>query len=141
VRFLLDTNVISEFTKRDPNGGVYAWLDQNDERQMAVSVVSLGEIQSGIARLPNGKRKATLQDWLDNDLIPRFDGRILPLTAPDMLLWGTMTGEAVSAGTPLPTADAMLAAVARNRGLIVITRNEHDFSRMGVGLLNPWTQD
>jgi predicted nucleic acid-binding protein len=141
VRFLLDTNVISEFTKRDPNPGVYAWLDQNDERQTAVSVISLGEIQNGIARLPNGKRKAALQDWLDNNLIPRFDGRILPLTIPDMLLWGTMTGEAVSAGAPLPTADAVLTAVARNRDLIVITRSEGDFGRKGVGLLNPWTQD
>jgi toxin FitB len=141
VRFLLDTNVISKFSTRDPNLGVYASLDQNDERQTAVSVISLGEIQNGIARLPNGKRKAALQDWLDNNLIPRFHGRILPLTIPDMLLWGTMTGEAVSAGAPLPTADAVLTAVARNRDLIVITRSEGDFGRKGVGLLNPWTQD
>jgi predicted nucleic acid-binding protein len=84
VRYLLDTNVISEFTKRDPNPGVYAWLDQNDERQMAVSVISLGEIQKGIARLPGGQRKAALQDWLDKNLIPRFEERILPLTAPDV---------------------------------------------------------
>jgi toxin FitB len=140
VRFLLDTNVISEFRKLDPNPGVYTWLDQTDERQMAISVISLGEIQNGIARLASGKRKAALQDWLASDLIQRFNGRILPVTLEDMLLWGVMTGEALTSGEALPTTDAVLAAVARNRGLTIVTRNERDFRRMGVGLLNPWIE-
>jgi toxin FitB len=138
VRFLLDTNVISEFKKPKRNPGIYAWLDKSDELQMAVSVISIGEVQNGISRLPEGKRKISLQDWLDNDLIPRFDNRILPLTLDDMLLWGNLTGKAIAAGETLPTADAMLAAVARNNGMTVVTRNEKDFDRMGVGVLNPW---
>ena len=139
MRFLLDTNLISEFRKPDPNPGVYAWLDKTDEHQLAVSVISLGEIQNGISRLPEGRRKVGLQAWLDNELIPRFDNRILPLTLDDMLLWGKLTGKAVATGKTLATADAMLAAVAHNRGLTVVTRNEKDFRRVGVPILNPWT--
>ena len=105
---------------------------------MAVSVISIGEVQNGISRLPEGKRKIALQEWLDNELIPRFDKRILPLTLDDMRLWGKLTGKAITTGETLPTADAMLAAVARNNGLTVVTRNEKDFRRMGVGVLNPW---
>jgi len=138
VRFLLDTNVLSEFTKSKQNPSVYAWLDRIDEHQLAVSVISLGEVQNGISRLPEGKRKAALQDWLSNGLIPRFDNRILPVNLEDMLLWGRLTGKATSSGETLPTADSMLAAVARNNGLTVVTRNEKDFNRMGVSVLNPW---
>lgn len=106
-----------------------------------MSAISLGEIQNGISRLPDGQRKGALQEWLTNDLIPRFENRILPVTLDDMLLWGRLTGQAASLGKPLPTADAMLAATARNRCLTVVTRNERDFSRMGVELVNPWTKD
>jgi predicted nucleic acid-binding protein len=141
VKFLLDTNVVSEFIKPKRNPGVYAWLDKTDELQLAVSVISLGEVQNGISRLSEGKRKVALQDWLDNELIPRFDNRILSVTLEDMLLWGKLTGKAMTNGETLPTADAMLAAVARNNGLMVITRNEKDFARMGVSVLNPWNSN
>jgi predicted nucleic acid-binding protein len=141
VKFLLDTNVVSEFIKPKRNPGVYAWLDKTDELQLAVSVISLGEVQNGISRLSEGKRKVALQDWLDNELIPRFDNRILSVTLEDMLLWGKLTGKAMTNGETLPTADVMLAAVARNNGLMVITRNEKDFARMGVSVLNPWNSN
>jgi predicted nucleic acid-binding protein len=141
VKFLLDTNVVSEFIKTKRNPGVYAWLDKTDELQLAVSVISLGEVQNGISRLSEGKRKVALQDWLDNELIPRFDNRILSVTLEDMLLWGKLTGKAMTNGETLPTADVMLAAVARNNGLMVITRNEKDFARMGVSVLNPWNSN
>lgn len=141
MKFLLDTNVVSEFIKPKRNPGVYAWLDKTDELQLAVSVISLGEVQNGISRLSEGKRKVALQDWLDNELIPRFDNRILSVTLEDMLLWGKLTGKAMANGETLPTADVMLAAVARNNGLMVITRNEKDFARMGVSVLNPWNSN
>lgn len=138
-KFLLDTNVLSEFAKSRVNQGLLDWMRETDETLMAMSVVSVGEIQKGITRMPAGQRQTDLQDWLDSELIPRFGERILPLDRWDMQRWGRMLGMAIQQGETLPTVDALLAAVALNRGLIVVTRNQRDFERTGASLLNPWT--
>lgn len=138
-RFLLDTNVLSEFTKPTVNPGLLDWLRRNDEDLMAISVVSVGEIQKGISRMPDGRRRLDLQRWLDEQLIPRFEHRILPIELENMLRWGRLMGDAMTQGQPLPAVDTLLASVALDRNLILVSRNERDFARTGVDLLNPWT--
>lgn len=138
MKYLLDTCVISEYTKPNPNGGLHAWLQNTDDVLKAISVVSLGEIQSGISRLPEGKRRHRLQQWLENELVPRFESRILSVDLADTLRWGVLTGEAKKQGETLPSVDALLAATALNRQLTLVTRNTKDFQRCGVTLLNPW---
>jgi toxin FitB len=138
VRFLLDTNVVSEFAKEQVNPGVLDWLAHGDEREMGISVVTIGEIEKGIAWMPRGKRQRNLESWLESALLPRFHGRILPLEVEDLRRWGRMVGSALRAGVPLPQVDALIAAVALNRGLTLVTRNTDDFQRTGVKLLNPW---
>jgi toxin FitB len=139
VTFLLDTNVLSEFAKPRVNPGLLDWMQHSDETGMAISVVSVGEIQKGISRMPEGRRQTDLQAWLDQHLVPRFQQRILALDLNDMQRWGRMMGTAIKQGGTLPAIDALLAAVALNRRLILVTRNARDFERTGVNLLNPWT--
>jgi predicted nucleic acid-binding protein len=139
VRYLLDTNVLSEFAKPTVDPAVLSWMRTTDELQMAISVISVGEIQKGISRMPEGKRQQELQAWLDNELIPRFGDRALPLELTDLQRWGRLWGEAKKSGDSLPPVDTLLAACAFNRNLIVVTRNTRDFERVGVEIINPWT--
>ena len=138
MKYLLDTCVVSEFVKPAPSADLVRWLQETDDLLMGLSVISIGEIQDGIARLPAGKRKAGLQRWLENALIPRFDNRILPVRTEDALRWGNLLGQARRKGRPLPQTDGLIAAIALNRGLTVVTRNTRDFDSMGVPAHNPW---
>ena len=138
MRFLLDTNVVSEFAKEQINPGVLEWLAQGDERTMFISVVTIGEIEKGITWMPDGKRRRALEMWLESALLPRFEGRILALDVQDFRRWGQLIGAGLRAGTPLPQMDTLIASVALNRDLILVTRNTADFQRTGVKLLNPW---
>ena len=140
MKYLLDTCVISEFVKSDPNERLYAWLQCTDDTLMGISVLSLGEIQSGIARIPHGRRRQQLQVWLNEELIPRFDSRLLPVDLADTLRWGSLTGAAKTRGETLPVMDALLAATAFNHRLILVTRNTKDFISCDIPLLNPWDE-
>lgn len=138
MKYLLDTNVLSEFAKPIADPAVLSWLRSTDELQMGLSVVSVGEIQKGVSKMPQGRRQQDLQTWLDDQLIPRFGARTLPLELPDLQRWGRLLGEAKKTGEPLPPVDTLLAASALNRDLIVVTRNTQNFLRTGVRLLDPW---
>lgn len=136
--FLLDTCVVSEFIKPQPSDSLVQWLRSTDDLQMAISVITLGEIQAGISHLEDGKRKERFQEWLSDELIPRFDGRILPVQIEDAVKWGDLMGRARVNGTPLPSTDTLIAATALNHQMAVVTRNTKDFERIGVPVLNPW---
>ncbi len=117
MKYLLDTCVLSEFVKPKPDPNLFLWLDKIEEHLLGVSVISLGEIQMGITRLAKGKRRKRLQEWLDQELMSRFDSRILTFNVDDGLLWGHWLGEAIASGQPLPSVDTMLAAVAKKHGI------------------------
>jgi len=134
----LDTCVVSEFVKPSPATSLIEWLRETDDLLMALSAITMGEIQFGISCLPGGKRRTGLREWLEGVLIPRFDGRILSATVDDTLLWGEIRGEAQRNGNPVPATDALIAAIAKNNRLTLVTRNVPDFERMDVPLLNPW---
>ena len=106
---------------------------------MAISVVSVGEMQKGISRMPRGKLQHDLQTWLDSRLVPRFGIRVLPLAASDLQRWGRLLGEAAKSGESLSPVDTLLAAVALNRDLILVTRNTGDFALTGVRIIDPWS--
>ena len=138
MKFLLDTCVISEFVKPRPDPGLVAWLEDNDEDQMAISVASIAEIQSGISRLPKTDRRADLEGWLNHDLIPRFESRILPIDLSTAIVWGDAMGRAKRIGQPVPQIDALLTAVCRVRALALVTRNANDFENFDLKVVNPW---
>lgn len=138
MRYLLDTCVISEAVKERPSPDVLEWLSAVDETRLFLSVLTLGEIQKGVSALPAGKRQARLQNWLDNDLMARFDGRILPITNDIATDWGLLSGRARHKGYSAPVIDALLAATARHHDLVLVTRNVGDFEPLGVNVVNPW---
>jgi predicted nucleic acid-binding protein len=136
VTYLLDTNVLSETRKRQPTAGVAGWIAATPPDRMHVSVLTLGEIEQGIARV-RGRGDlplaATLERWL-RDVETGFEGRVLPVTLPVAAAWGRQ-----QYSQPLPVIDALIAATAQVHGLTVVTRNVRDFELTGVQVLNPFT--
>jgi predicted nucleic acid-binding protein len=139
VKYLLDTCLVSELVKKEPNPAVVSWLDEQDEQNLFLSVLNLGELQKGISKLPDGTKKNELQAWVALDLVERFTGRILEIDLETALCWGRLQGEAEQAGEKLPVMDSLIAATAATHGLIVVTRNVKDIERCGVRVCNPWT--
>ena len=136
--YLLDTALVSELVKRVPDPAVIAWVDARDEEALFVSVITLGELQKGIRKLPDSERKVSLHTWLTQDLVPRFGRRVIPVDAEVALEWGALLGEAEQRGQPLPVVDCLIAATARIHKLAVVTRNVRDLERCGVQVINPW---
>jgi predicted nucleic acid-binding protein len=136
--FLLDTNVISELVKPSPEANVTDWIDGTDESLLYLSVLTLGEIRRGIAALPQSRRRATLEAWLDKDLRTRFEGRILDIDQDVADRWGLLTAMARNKGTALPVIDGLLAATALGHNLTLVTRDRGQIPSMGVAVFNPW---
>lgn len=134
--YLLDTNVLSEVVKAQPNPGVVAWLEATPLGDTFLSALTLGELVQGVVRAPMGRRRV-LESWL-RSVKKRFHGRILPLDAPVMEAWGTLMGEGLVRGQTLPVLDAMLAATALHHGLVLVTRNARHFAGLPITVFNPW---
>jgi toxin FitB len=136
--FLLDTNCISELARSRPEPRVADWMRAVNESLLHLSVLTLGEIRKGAAALPQGKRRAYLESWLESDLQVRFSGRILAIDNHIADRWGWLTAEAQLKGTQLPAVDGLLAATALHHNLTFVSRNVSDFANTQVPILNPW---
>ena len=136
--YLLDTNVLSEARRRPPHAGVAAWLEATPEDALFLSVLVVGEIAKGIAKLPGGPQRARLEGWLEAELTPRFAGRLLDLDEETARIWGRLSGEAEARGAPLPVIDTLMAATALRHDLTLVTRNARDFRPYAAKLFNPW---
>lgn len=136
--FLLDTNVISELIKSEPDGNVLRWINETDETVLFLSVLTLGEIRNGIERLNSGKRRGRLESWLRVDLRLRFQDRILTVDEAIAERWGALSATAAKKGRPVPVIDGLLAATALHHDLMLVTRNDRDVSGTGVPTLDPW---
>jgi predicted nucleic acid-binding protein len=138
VRYLLDTCLISEFQKPRPSAAVRDWLAKQHEGDLYLSVLTLGEIQKGVSQLSPGRKKTTLQSWLEHDLRDRFQDRIVQISDEVAVTWGRVAGELQRHGTPLPVVDALIAATAMTIDAIVVTRDDTNISRAGARTFNPW---
>jgi len=136
--FLLDTNIISELVKPKPEVNVTEWVENTDESLLYLSVLTLGEIRRGIAALPQSRRRATLEAWLDKDLRARFEGRILVIDQEVADRWGLLTAAARNSGKVLPVIDGLLVATALEHNLTLVTRDTGQIPSMGVAVFNPW---
>lgn len=133
--YLVDTNVLSELRRRQPDPGVVAWMQQRPRQSLYLSVLTLGEIRKGIEQLQDNQRRQPLIDWLEVELPHYFVGRLLHVDALTADRWGYLMA---SAGRPLPAIDGLLAATALQHQLTLVTRNRRDFEGLGVPLINPW---
>lgn len=135
MNFLLDTNVISEVRKREPDPQVSTWLAQLRTEQISLSVLTIGELRRGISMLARKApaRARALGDWV-SQLEQTYQDRILPVTAKVATRWG-----AINSARTFPAVDSLLAATAIEHGLTVATRNEKDFAETGVSVFNPFS--
>jgi len=138
LNFLLDTNVLSEWTRPEPHPGVVRWLAEADEDRLHLSVVTIAELRFGIARLPQSQRRERLDDWLRQELPQRFEGRVLPIGPAIADVWGRIVAQGRLAGRPIGPMDAFIAATAQARGLTLATRNIADFAHVLSDVFNPW---
>ncbi|GAA5007246.1 type II toxin-antitoxin system VapC family toxin [Acinetobacter puyangensis] len=139
MKYLLDTCVISEFTKPQPHSSVIQWLQATPIQFLYLSSLTIGEIQKGISQLDVSIRQQRLQSWLDEDIPLQFKQRILDVDEQTCRLWGQLCGQYGKQGRNLPVIDSLLAATAISRQMVLVTRNEKDFSIIaGLQLLNPW---
>jgi predicted nucleic acid-binding protein len=137
--YLLDTCVVSELTKAKSDKNVIDWIETMEEEHLFLSVLTLGEIEKGIAKLPLSLRKSNLKTWLEQDLTSRFENRILNITPDIARYWGNLQGELEKQGKPMPIIDGLIATTALVHGFILVTRNVDDVERSGVTLLNVWS--
>ena len=135
--YLLDTCVFAEYSNVRPRQQVINWVDEQSQESLYISVVTIGEIEKGIERMPVSKKRSGLESMLES-LILRFDTRVLPLSTSTLRRWGKLTGGLESRGRPLPVIDSLIAATALEHGLTVVTRNTNDFVVANVDVLNIW---
>ena len=135
---VLDTNVLSEFMRIEPEAKVLAWVDAQPAMDLAISAITVAEILHGIARLPSGKRKQKLQAHALAMFEEDFAGRILPFDAHAAVEYATLVADAEAKGRGIAMADAQIAAISRNRGAAIATRNVRDFEFSGIEVIDPW---
>jgi toxin FitB len=138
VSYLLDTCVISELASKHPEPAVVRFIEGTDPEKAFLSALTVGEIQKGIEKARDPRRKEFLEAWLRDDLLIRFRDQILFLDIPVLRTWGSLTGRLERQGTPMPAVDSLIAATALHHQLVLVTRNVDDFVHSGVQLLNSW---
>lgn len=132
--YLLDTNVISEGTKRKPNENVFRWFSSVEYQSTFLSVLTLGEVRKGIEKLMDERKKQILIQWLEEDLLKQFHGRIISVDAKIADKWGYL-----QASRTLASIDGLIAATALVHNLKLVTRNTIDFDDIvGIEMINPW---
>jgi len=141
MKYLLDTCVISELVAKQVNPKVVEFVDSLDSDDIYLSVITIGEIAKGIEKLPKSKRKQELQSWLTEDLLVRFDEKIVPLDTDVLLEWGLLAARLESKGKILPAMDSLIAATVLTHKFAFVTRNVDDFNGADLEIINPWESD
>jgi toxin FitB len=135
---VLDTNVISELIRNVPDPGVLSWLDELPVGELATTAVTAAELRYGVARLPSGHRKRELTVAISGLLNEDFYGKVLPFDERAAIRYADIVASRERAGRPMDVADAQIAAICRDLGATLATRNTADFEETGIPLIDPW---
>ena len=138
MRYLLDTNVVSEPSRPRPDPRVLTWMEAR-RAELAVSAITFSEIEQGITMLSPGRRRRELARWFEEEVPAQYGDQVIPVDVPIAREWGRIAVLARRAGRGISTEDGLLLATATNRNLVLVTRNERDFRWHPVHVLNPWT--
>ena len=136
--WLLDTCIISELVRPRPKASVVTWVRECDEGELFLSVITIGELEKGIAKLPDSTKRGTLEQWVRRELADWFRGRLLVIDSGVAARWGAKAGVSEARGQPLPVIDSLIAATSLQHDLTVVTRNTDDIERCGARCFNPW---
>jgi predicted nucleic acid-binding protein len=137
MRYLLDTNIISNVIKPIPSEPLLAWMSDQRDEDLFIASLTLAEIRRGILEKPRGKRRAQLEAWFSGSEGPQtlFSGRILAFDEGASLIWARLMAQGTAEGKPKSALDTIIAAVAQANNCIVVTDNEKDFA--GTEIINP----
>jgi toxin FitB len=141
VRWLLDTNVISENVSRPATEKVANWVRDRHPEEIGISAVTLAELIDGIALTTDEPRKSELRLWMDIGILRPFSDRIVPVTTEILLDWIGLTRTLGARGRPQAAADLLIAATCRVHDLTLATRNIRDFANTDITVYNPWTDE
>ncbi|HIZ36186.1 MAG TPA: type II toxin-antitoxin system VapC family toxin [Candidatus Ruania gallistercoris] len=138
---VLDANVVSEPMRPEPAlQQVVRWLDLQSIETLYLTTITLAEIRFGIASLPVGRRRSTLERRFEEETVTLFSGRILPFDEPASMRFAQLQAESRSCGRALGTMDRLIAAICLAGGFCLATRNVKDFAFAGLQLIDPWEQ-
>lgn len=135
---LLDTNVISELWRSEPNANVLSWLDEQLLETLYLSAVTVAELRLGLAIMPEGKRRQTFIDRLEREVLPLFGQRVLPFDVASSHAYAVLMAQARANGQAVGVADGYIAAIAHSRALSVASRDVAPFQAAGLHVINPW---
>ena len=135
---ILDTNLISEPLRPDPEPRVVAWFDAQALETLYLTAISAAELRAGVAQLPAGKRRSNLQDSLEQTILPLFIGRVLPFDLDCSPTYAKLLAKTRKTGQAIATADAFIAAIALTHNYTVATRDTTPFQQAGLTVINPW---
>jgi predicted nucleic acid-binding protein len=135
---LLDTYVVSEPLRQAPDARATAWTDAKALETLFLSVITVAELRGGLALLPAGKRRTTLQTSLETQVLPLFSRRVLPFDLNCTRTYAELMAKARALGLAIASADGYIAAIAAASGLTVATRDTRPFEAAGVEVINPW---
>jgi len=135
---LIDTNVISELFKPNPDPAVLVWFEKQDPQALYLTTLTIAELRVGAELLPPGKKRATLGHWIDNDILSNFKDRLLSFDLNAAQRWAKLTAADKKKGRPRPTVDAMIAAIALAQDATLATRNTKDFAGLGLRVVDPF---
>ena len=137
MRYLLDTNIISNIVKPVPSESLMAWMAEQIDQDLYIASLTVAEIRRGVLEKPAGKRRDRLEIWFSGPEGPQalFAGRILPFDEKAGLIWARLMADGKAKGQPRSALDAIIAAVAEANSCVVVTDNEKEFA--GIEVLNP----
>jgi predicted nucleic acid-binding protein len=138
LKYLLDTNIISELINITPNKNVISLISTLNEDEIYLSAITIGEISFGIEKLKSTQKKKELQKWLNTDLLKRFKNKIIDVDTEIMILWGSLNNTLKITGRPMPVMDSLIGATCQAKNFVLITRNEKDFINLDIEIINPF---
>jgi toxin FitB len=139
VKWLLDTNVVSESARGRPNQFVVEWLEAKPIEDLAISIVTLAELRDGASSTNDAARREKLMGWVESSVVHTFQGRTLALSSEILVDWRSLARRLRAKGVARDPADLLIAATARVAELTLVTRNSRHFANTGVVLYDPWT--
>lgn len=138
MKYVLDTCVVSELRRRQPNPSLLDWLSNRVPNDLFLASATVGELRSGACSVPEVARRTLLEKWVDDAVLPKFAGRVLPFDLGVADCWGRLMGDGIASGRTPAVIDSMIAATALVNDMTLVTRNVRDFRFAGLSVVNPF---
>lgn len=136
---VLDTNVVSELMRRDPDPHVIAWVDVQTVLDLVITSITAAELRASVALLPPGRKRDRISEQVEALLDQSFAGSVVPFEVDSSIAYADIVARRTRAGAPIAGLDAQIGAICRRYDATLATRNQRDFADTGVDLVDPWT--